>query len=63
MILSKIEMIRQKFKYQPLTNKKEVKKLKKQLIALLSDYLDYVLQEFVIVYKKQKKKIATRKIK
>ena len=56
-------MIRQKFKYQPLTNKKEVKKLKKQLIALLSDYLDYVLQEFVVVYKKQKKKLATRKIK
>ena len=46
-----------KFKYQKLKTKKDVKKLKEQLIDMVSDYLDGLLQDFVVKEKKLEKLI------
>ena len=40
----------EKFKYQPLKTQKDIKKLKKQIITIMSDYLDNLLQDFAIIY-------------
>ena len=50
----------EKFKYQPLKTQKDIKKLKKQIITIMSDYLDDLLQDFVLKEKemnKMKKKL------
>ena len=44
-----------KFKYQKLKTQKDVKKLKEQLIDMVSDYLDGLLQDFVVKEKKLEK--------
>jgi hypothetical protein len=44
-----------KFKYQKLSSKNDVKKLKEQLIDMVSDYLDGLLQDFVVKEKKLEK--------
>ena len=44
-----------KFKYQPLKTQKDVMKLKEQLITSVSDYLDNLLQDFVVKEKEMKK--------
>ena len=44
-----------KFKYQKLKTQKDVKKLKKQLIDMVSDYIDGLLQDFVVKEKKLEK--------
>ena len=49
-----------KFKYQKLKTQKDVKKLKEQLIDMVSDYIDNLLQDFVLKEKemnKMKKKL------
>ena len=47
----------EKFKYQPLKTQKDVKKLKKQIIVVISDYLDFLLQDFKIKEKELNKKL------
>ena len=47
----------EKFKYQPLKTQKDVKKLKKQIIIEMSDYLDVLLQDFKIKEKELNKKL------
>ena len=37
-----------KFKYQKLKTQKDVKKLKEQLIDMVSDYIDNLLQDFAV---------------
>ena len=44
-----------KFKYQKLSSKDDVKKLKEKLISNVSDYLDDLLQDFVLKEKEMKK--------
>ena len=44
-----------KFKYQKLKTQKDIKKLKEQLIDMVSDYLDGLLQDFVVKEKKLEK--------
>ena len=44
-----------KFKYQKLKTKKDVKKLKEQLIDMVSDYIDNLLQDFVVKEKELEK--------
>ena len=44
-----------KFKYQKLKTKKDVKKLKEQLIDMVSDYIDILLQDFVVKEKELEK--------
>ena len=44
-----------KFKYQKLSSKNDVKKLKEQLIDMVSDYLEGLLQDFVVKEKKLEK--------
>ena len=44
-----------KFKYQKLKTKKDVKKLKEQLIDMVSDYIDNLLQDFAVKEKKLEK--------
>ena len=55
--LSKQQINTQKFKYQPLKNNKDVKKLKNQIITLVSDYLDDLLLDFKIKETELKKKL------
>ena len=57
MMLSKTQENCQKFKYQPLKTNKDIKKLKKQLITLVSDYLDDLLQDFRLKDKELNKKL------
>jgi len=57
MMLSKNQENCQKFKYQPLKTNKDIKKLKKQLITLVSDYLDDLLQDFRLKDKELNKKL------
>ena len=47
----------EKFKYQPLKTQKDIKKLKKQIITLVSDYLDNLLQDFRLKDKELNKKL------
>ena len=47
----------EKFKYQPLKTNKDIKKLKKQIITLVSDYLDNLLQDFRLKDKELNKKL------
>ena len=47
----------EKFNYQPLKTQKDVKKLKKQIITIMSDYLDDLLQDFAIKEKELNKKL------
>jgi len=56
-MLSKNQENCQKFKYQPLKTNKDIKKLKKQLITLVSDYLDDLLQDFRLKDKELNKKL------
>ena len=44
-----------KFKYQKLKTQKDVKKLKEQLIDMVSDYIDNLLQDFVVKEKELEK--------
>ena len=44
-----------KFKYQKLKTQKDVKKLKEQLIDMVSDYIDNLLQDFAVKEKKLEK--------
>ena len=44
-----------KFKYQKLKTQKDVKKLKDQLIDMVSDYIDNLLQDFVVKEKELEK--------
>ena len=44
-----------KFKYQKLKTQKDVKKLKDQLIDMVSDYIDNLLQDFAVKEKKLEK--------
>jgi hypothetical protein len=44
-----------KFKYQKLSSKNDVKKLKEQLIDMVSDYIDNLLQDFAVKEKKLEK--------
>ena len=44
-----------KFKYQKLSSKNDVKKLKEQLIDMVSDYIDNLLQDFVVKEKELEK--------
>jgi len=44
-----------KFKYQKLKTQKDIKKLKEQLIDMVSDYLEGLLQDFVVKEKKLEK--------
>ena len=44
-----------KFKYQKLKTKKDVKKLKEQLIDMVSDYIDNLLQDFAVKEKELEK--------
>ena len=44
-----------KFKYQKLSSKNDVKKLKEQLIDMVSDYIDILLQDFVVKEKELEK--------
>ena len=44
-----------KFKYQKLSSKNDVKKLKEQLIDMVSDYLEGLLQDFVVKEKELEK--------
>ena len=57
MMLSKTQENCQKFKYQPLKTNKDIKKLKKQLITIMSDHLDYLLEDFKIKEKELNKKL------
>jgi hypothetical protein len=57
MMLSKTQENCQKFKYQPLKTQKDIKKLKKQIITIMSDYLDNLLQDFAIKEKELNKKL------
>jgi hypothetical protein len=57
MMLSKTQENCQKFKYQPLKTNKDIKKLKKQLITIMSDHLDYLLEDFKIKEKALNKKL------
>ena len=57
MMLSKTQENCQKFKYQPLKTQKDIKKLKKQLITIMSDHLDYLLEDFKIKEKELNKKL------
>ena len=57
MMLSKTQENCQKFKYQPLKTNKDIKKLKKQIIVLVSDYLDDLLQDFRLKDKELNKKL------
>ena len=56
-MLSKNQENCQKFKYQPLKTNKDIKKLKKQIIVLVSDYLDDLLQDFRLKDKELNKKL------
>ena len=56
-MLSKNQENCQKFKYQPLKTTKDIKKLKKQLITIMSDHLDYLLEDFKIKEKELNKKL------
>ena len=47
----------EKFKYQPLKTQKDIKKLKKQIITIMSDYLDDLLQDFRLKDKELNKKL------
>ena len=47
----------EKFKYQPLKTQKDIKKLKKQIITIMSDYLDNLLQDFRLKDKELNKKL------
>jgi len=47
----------EKFKYQPLKTQKDIKKLKKQIITIMSDYLDNLLQDFALKDKELNKKL------
>ena len=47
----------EKFKYQPLKTQKDIKKLKKQIITIMSDYLDNLLQDFRLKDKQLNKKL------
>ena len=53
--LSTEQVNARKFKYQKLQTPKDVKKLKEQLIDMVSDYLDGLLQDFVVKEKKLEK--------
>ena len=44
-----------KFKYQKLKTQKDIKKLKEQLIDMVSDYIDNLLQDFVVKEKELEK--------
>ena len=44
-----------KFKYQKLSSKDDVKKLKTKLIDMVSDYIDNLLQDFVVKEKELEK--------
>ena len=44
-----------KFKYQKLKTQKDIKKLKEQLIDMVSDYIDNLLQDFAVKEKKLEK--------
>ena len=55
--LSTQQINTEKFKYQPLKTNKDIKKLKKQLITLVSDYLDDLLQDFRLKDKELNKKL------
>ena len=44
-----------KFKYQKLKTQKDIKKLKDQLIDMVSDYIDNLLQDFVVKEKELEK--------
>ena len=46
--LSTEQVNHRKFKYQKLKTSKDVKKLKEQLITMVSHYLDGLLQDFVV---------------
>ena len=50
-----------KFKYQKLSSKDDVKKLKEQLITMVSYYLDGLLEDFAIKEKEIEK--LTKKLK
>ena len=47
----------EKFKYQPLKTQKDIKKLKKQIITIMSDSLDNLLQDFRLKDKELNKKL------
>ena len=55
--LSTQQINTEKFKYQPLKTNKDIKKLKKQIITLVSDYLDNLLQDFRLKDKELNKKL------
>lgn len=55
--LSTQQINTQKFKYQPLKTNKDIKKLKKQIITLVSDYLDNLLQDFRLKDEELNKKL------
>jgi len=55
--LSTQQINTEKFKYQPLKTNKDIKKLKKQIIVLVSDYLDDLLQDFRLKDKELNKKL------
>ncbi|MDA7808892.1 hypothetical protein N8945_01615 [Candidatus Pelagibacter sp.] len=55
--LSTQQINTEKFKYQPLKTNKDIKKLKKQIITLVSDYLDDLLQDFRLKDKELNKKL------
>ena len=50
-----------KFKYQKLKTQKDVKKLKEQLIDMVSDYIDNLLQDFVLKEKEMNKRLASER--
>ena len=60
--LSTEQINQQKFKYQKLKTPKDVKKLKDQLVTMVSHYLDGLLKDFAIKEKeieKLKKKLKS----
>jgi len=59
--LSTEQINHRKFKYQKLKTSKDVKKLKEQLITMVSHYLDGLLQDFAIKEKQITK--LTKKLK
>ena len=62
MMLSKTQENHQKFKYQPLKTQSDIKKFKRRVIVVMSDYLDDLLQEFVVVHKKSLKKQKVKEL-
>jgi len=59
--LSTEQVNARKFKYQKLSSKDDVKKLKEQLITMVSYYLDGLLEDFAIKEKEIEK--LTKKLK